>query len=116
MKMLLEKSLNMTDRVYSNYGDTYILDYSLKNVNENLGFFQSREIYERGGRMIYDRIIQLCKQNGLSIAKLERETNISNGTIARWANSSPTAENLAKVADRFGVSVDYLMGRTEAAE
>lgn len=63
--------------------------------------------------MIVERIKQLCSENGLNIFKLEKEIGISNGTIARWATSSPTAENLAKVADRFHVSVDYLMGRSE---
>ena len=61
--------------------------------------------------MIYKRISQLCAENGISISRLERETGISNGTIARWEKSSPTAENLGKVADRFNVSVDFLMGR-----
>ncbi len=64
--------------------------------------------------MIYEQISKLCAERKISIAKLEKETGISNGTIARWATSSPTAENLAKVADHFGVSVDYLMGRVQA--
>lgn len=63
--------------------------------------------------MIYTKISQLCEEKGISIAKLERETNISNGTIARWGKSSPTVENLAKVADRLEVSIDYLVGRSQ---
>lgn len=62
--------------------------------------------------MIFKNISRLCSEKGISIAKLERETGISNGTIARWDNSSPTVENLAKVADRLEVSVDFLLGRT----
>ena len=57
--------------------------------------------------------IQLCKEKGVSIAKLEKETGISNGTIGKWSKSSPTAEKLERVADFFGVSVDYLLGRSE---
>lgn len=59
--------------------------------------------------MILKRIIQLCKERGISIAKLERETGISNGTIGRWGTSSPTVENVRKVAEFFGVTVDSLI-------
>lgn len=89
----------------------YILDYSLMFVNVNLDYFQRRK---GDGVMIYKRIAQLCAEKGISISRLERETGISNGTISRWEKSSPTAENLAKVADYFGTSVDYLMGRVSA--
>ena len=61
--------------------------------------------------MIFAKIAQLCKEKGISVAKLERETGISNGTISRWGTSSPTVEKLEKVADYFGVTVDSLLGR-----
>lgn len=56
--------------------------------------------------MILKRISQLCKERGISIARLERETGISNGTIGRWDVSSPSVNNLAAVANYFGVSID----------
>lgn len=59
--------------------------------------------------MILKRINRLCKERGISIAKLERETGISNGTIGRWGTSSPTVENARKVAEFFGVTVDSLI-------
>ena len=59
--------------------------------------------------MIYGNIAQLCKKNGISIAKLEKELGIGNGTIGRWEKSSPTIDNLKKVADYFGVTVDGLI-------
>lgn len=61
--------------------------------------------------MIFKRITELCKEKGVTVAKLERETGISNGTISRWGTSSPTVDKLRKVADYFGVSVDFLLGR-----
>ena len=64
--------------------------------------------------MIFDRISKLCKEKGVTVAKLERETGISNGTISRWSTSSPTVDKLRKVADYFGVSVDSLIGRESA--
>lgn len=59
--------------------------------------------------MVLDNITRLCKENNVSIARLERDTEIGNGTIGRWGTSSPTLENAKKVADYFNVSVDDLM-------
>lgn len=64
--------------------------------------------------MILKNITRLCKENGVSIAKLERETGIGNGTIARWGISSPTISNVKAVADFFGVSVDALLQEVPA--
>lgn len=59
--------------------------------------------------MVLKNITLLCKEKGISISKLERETGISNGTIGRWGTSSPTVENVRKVAEYLGVSVDALI-------
>lgn len=48
--------------------------------------------------------------------KLSHETGISTGNISDWFNpnrkSQPSAEALIKIADYFGCSVDYILGRT----
>lgn len=59
--------------------------------------------------MIFDNISRLCKERGISVARLERELGFGNGIIGKWANSSPTVEKLKKVADYFGVTVDSLL-------
>ena len=59
--------------------------------------------------MIYKNILALCKRAGISVAKLERETGIGNGTIGRWEKSTPNVDNAKKVADYFGVTVDSLL-------
>ena len=62
--------------------------------------------------MILKNITRLCNQKGISIARLERETGISNGTVGRWGASSPSIDNVRKVADYFGVTVDELISET----
>ena len=62
--------------------------------------------------MIYERILFLCEKNNISIAKLERETNIGNGVIARWKTGSPRVDVIQKVANYFGVTVSYLLGES----
>ena len=56
-----------------------------------------------------ENIRRLCAERGISLARLERETGIANGVIARWDTSSPRVESLVKVADFFGVTVDELL-------
>ena len=62
---------------------------------------------------IRDKIRVLANSKGMSLPALEVALGFGNGTIVRWDKSSPTAEKLQKVADYFGVSVDYLLGREE---
>lgn len=61
--------------------------------------------------MVIEAIRKLCEEHGTNITKLERTCGLANATIRRWDTNSPNAENLAKVADHFGVSVDFLLGR-----
>lgn len=61
--------------------------------------------------MLFDKIRDLCKENKITIAQLERNLMFGNGTIHRWDVSQPSADKLSKVADYFSVSIDYLLGR-----
>ena len=55
----------------------------------------------------------LCVENDITIADLEKELGFSNGSISKWSNSSPTSDKIVKVALKFGVSSDYLLGLIE---
>lgn len=59
--------------------------------------------------MLLTNIRRLCKEKGISISKLEQATGISNGTIGRWGESSPTVENVRKVAEFLDTTVDALI-------
>ncbi|WP_445448960.1 helix-turn-helix domain-containing protein [Enterococcus faecalis] len=59
-----------------------------------------------------DRIKQLATQRTITIAELERNLDIANGTIGKWDKQNPSIEPLKKLADYFGVTTDYLLGRT----
>lgn len=63
---------------------------------------------------IRDRIRELANQKGLSLPALEAELGFGNGTIVKWDKASPNSDKLAKVADYFNVSLDYLLGRDSA--
>ena len=57
--------------------------------------------------MLYEKVAALCQNNNVTIAKLERECEMGNGTVRGWKNSSPSIENLKKVADYFEITVDW---------
>ena len=59
--------------------------------------------------MLVKRIKKLCKMKGISLHKLEKETGLSNGAIAKWETSSPSVEKVSKVAEYFGVTIDMLV-------
>lgn len=59
------------------------------------------------------RIEELCKENGTSIWRLERDLKIGNGTIRRWDKSSPSFETAVYIAEYFGISVNDLVPKEE---
>lgn len=62
------------------------------------------------------RIDELRAQQGkISINRLEKECGLTRGSMSKWDDHAPSAEKVKKVADYFGVSVEYLLhGKTPA--
>lgn len=63
---------------------------------------------------VFERIESLRKSKKISQGKLEKELGFSNGSISKWKTSMPTLERLQKIADYFGVTIDYLTTGEEA--
>lgn len=63
---------------------------------------------------VYDNVKKIADEKGISIYRLERDTGISNGAIARWNDAVPTSVNLMKVAKYLGVKVEELMDMPES--
>lgn len=71
----------------------------------NCNFF----VIRMGVIQIYEKIANLCKEKGTTISALERELGFGNGTIHAWRQSSPTVENVKKVAMFFCVTIDEIV-------
>ena len=58
---------------------------------------------------------RLLKDHGLTRADLALRIGVNEATISRFLRGlhTPTIALIEKIADEFGVSVDYLLGRTE---
>ncbi|WP_444659387.1 hypothetical protein ACRQV7_02965 [Caproiciproducens sp. R2] len=59
---------------------------------------------------LVQKIKMLCDLEGTTFAALERELDFGSGSIRKWDNAVPSGDRLAKVAKRFRVSTDYLLG------
>ena len=64
---------------------------------------------------IGDTLANLRKEKELGQKEMASLLNLSVGTISNYENGvhSPDLETLCKLADFFGVTTDYLLGRTE---
>ncbi len=60
------------------------------------------------------RLYELRAEKNLSQREMARALRISQATYNNWENekTQPSIEQLITLADFFGVSVDYLIGRT----
>ncbi len=64
------------------------------------------------------RLKELRKKRSISQLKLALDLNMNQNTISRYENMERQAdyETLIRFADYFGVSLDYLLGRTDEVE
>lgn len=51
---------------------------------------------------------ELCKKKGVSVAKLERDCNLANGSVRKW-REGPNIFTAKRIADYFGVEMAYLL-------
>ena len=58
---------------------------------------------------IYDRVLALIKEQNLTVKQVERECDLANATIRRWATQTPNVESVRRVAHRLSVTLDYLV-------
>lgn len=68
-------------------------------------------IFARMENFMLSEIKELCKKRGISVNELESEIGLGINTIYKWDKASPSADKLQRVADYFGVSLDFLTGR-----
>lgn len=64
--------------------------------------------------VIAERIKATAKEKKISVKELLSDTGLGQNTMANMKTSMPKSDNLAKIADCLGCSVDYLLGRADA--
>ena len=87
----------------------YILEYFLKKVKYRILCETQTKNTKGGENLILENIERLCKENRISISRLEKSCGFGNGTIRGWKNSDPAVGKVKKVADHFGITVNDLI-------
>ena len=64
--------------------------------------------------MFFDRLKRLCDERGISAYKACTDIGLNRAAVAKWKNGSiPSGTTAAKLADYFGVTTDYLLGKED---
>ena len=65
--------------------------------------------------MLEKRIRQLRLERGINQKELGNAVGVSKQSVSNWENGNimPSIDLLIRLADVFGVSTDYLLGREE---
>lgn len=67
--------------------------------------------------MDYKIFEQLLKMNKTTVYRVSKDTGIAASTLSDWKNgrSTPKTEKIRMIADYFGVSLEYMLGKAESA-
>lgn len=59
------------------------------------------------------KILDKCREQGITLAELERKAGLANRTIYKWNESVPSVDKVLAVANVLGVTVDELVREGE---
>ena len=85
------------------------INYLLGRSNDD-SFFKSSK-----NKSFKDRLTSLCSEKDVTIYKVSQECFIERSYFSKWINNNyfPSLEMLDILCDYFGVSIDYILGRTD---
>lgn len=63
--------------------------------------------------LTFERIKELAKKRGFSLNQVEEKLGYSKNTLYSLKRQKVSSDRLQEIADYFGVSTDYLLGRTD---
>lgn len=64
--------------------------------------------------MFWENFVKLCASRNTKPNPVAAKLGISSGSVTKWKNGAkPNDTTLQKIADYFGVSVDFLLGKKE---
>lgn len=60
---------------------------------------------------LVETIRTLCRDNNITVTKLEESLGFSQGLISRWKDKVPSLDKIIDIADYFNVTLDEVVGR-----
>lgn len=70
------------------------------------------EVFFMPDTNLYNKVKELCRDKNITQKQLADIIGINQNTIKTWENKLPNSETLVKIADYFGITTDYLLGRS----
>ena len=87
--------------------------YINQNLPQNVLYFVYK--HEMGGfiMLLSQRLYSLRKERNLTLQALHFQTGVSMASLSAYERGkyAPTLENLCKLADFYGITLDNLLGR-----
>lgn len=67
---------------------------------------------------MYDVFEQLLQKHGVTAYRVSKEANVTQTALSNWKSgrSTPSTKTLRKIADYFGVSIEYLMTGKQSSD
>lgn len=65
---------------------------------------------------VYQRLLSLCEKNNIKITPLCVEITGSKGNLPTWKTGHIRNDYLIKISEKFNISADYLLCRTDNPE
>lgn len=63
---------------------------------------------------MFERIELISKKRGMSLREVNEKAKLGTNAIYRWKKQTPSVDKIKAVANVLGVSVDYLLGKSES--
>lgn len=65
--------------------------------------------------MFYDNLYRVCNEKNIKVTTFVEELGLSSGNLSKWKNGGkPRSDTIIKIAEKLGVSVNYLLGEDSA--
>ncbi len=64
--------------------------------------------------MFFNRFKALCEERGISVYRACTDIGLNRSAVAKWkSGGQPNGTTAPKLADYFGVTTDYLLGKSD---
>lgn len=58
---------------------------------------------------LYKNVKTICANRNISVRMLENSLGFPRSSICKWDTNTPSVDKVKKVADYFGVSIEYFL-------
>lgn len=64
---------------------------------------------------LYKNVKTMCANRNISVRMLENKLGFPRSSICKWDTNTPGVDKVKKVADYFGVSIEYFLSEEKEA-